>query len=404
MTTQTILNAFILPSWYPSSASPLNGIFIKEQINAVAEFAPTVCQNVSTWGHHSGHISIRSPIQTAKAIAWRSMADGGRYVDRENRLREFYSPTLSWSHEIPFGGARSLLKANRKNLISTIRHHGMVDFLHAHVGYPGGVIARLLSQEFSIPYILTEHMGPFPMKSLTRSGKPIPELQVAFKDAAAVIAVSPFLAEKIRDFELADPIIIPNMVNESVFYPGPPSTTRFVFFSLCLLTAAKGIDDLLHAVAQWDPPSDLFEFRIAGEGPMSGSHKALAKHLGISDRINWIGAVGREEAADLFRQCHAFVLPSHYETFGLVYAEAIASGKPVIATRCGGPESIVNEINGTLVEVGDVAGLSRAMQTVATEYTKYNVEAIRNDFMLRFSRAAVVKQLVDIYKHVAGKY
>jgi glycosyltransferase involved in cell wall biosynthesis len=398
----TTLNAFILPSWYPSSANPLSGIFIKEQIEAVADFGPGVCQSVSTWGHQSGHISIRSPLQIARAITWRLVTSGSKHVNYGNRLREFYSPTLSWSHQIPLGGVRSVLTANRNNLLAAIRHHGVVDLIHAHVGYPGGVIAHLLSREFNIPYLLTEHMGPFP-HSLVRSGKPIPELQEAFRCAAAVVAVSPFLAEKIRGFGLCQAIVVPNMVDESVFYPGSPCAEKFVFFSLCVLTAGKGIDDLLRAVAHWNPPADLFEFRIAGDGPMAKSYKTLAGQLGISDRIKWIGAVGRKEAANLFRQCHAFVLPSHYETFGVVYAEAIASGKPVIASRCGGPESIVNDINGKLVEVGDIAALSRAMQTMAAECTQYDHEAIRSDFMVRFSRVAVVRQLVDIYKRVARK-
>lgn len=339
----------------------------------------------------------------ARAFAWRMGAYGSSHIKCENGFDEFFSPTLSWSHELPFGGTRCLIKANRNNLAAAIRHHGAIDLIHAHIGYPGGAIARLLSQEFNIPYVLTEHMGPFPMPSLLRAGKPILELQDAFRHAAAVMAVSPFLAEKIRGFELAEPIIVPNMVDESVFFPGDPFAEKFVFFSLCILTAGKGVDDLLHAIAHWDPSPDRFAFWIGGDGPMAATYKALAKHLGISDRIRWIGAVGRIEAANLFRQCHAFVLPSHYETFGLVYAEAIASGKPLIATRCGGPEWIVSDINGALVDVGDTAALSHAMQSMADDYAHYDPEAIRRDFMERFSRAVVVQKLVKIYKNVMGK-
>lgn len=318
-------------------------------------------------------------------------------------MHEFYSPTLSWSPELPFGGVRCLIKANRNNLAEAIRHLGVINIIHAHVGYPGGVIARLLSQEFNIPYVLTEHMGPFPMPFLLRAGQPIAELQDAFRHAAAVVAVSPFLAEKIQGLKLADPTVVPNMVDESEFFPGEPCSEKFVFFSLCMLTAGKGIDDLLRAIAHWHPAPNRYEFRIAGDGPMAATYKALAMQLGISDRISWIGAVGRKDAAELFRQCHVFVLPSHFETFGLVYAEAIASGKPFIATRCGGPESIVNDNNGTLVDVGDTVALSRAMQAMAAEYTRYDPVAIRNDFMERFSRATVVRQLVDIYKRVVGE-
>ncbi len=396
------LNVFTLPSWYPSSANPISGIFIREQVEAIAKFAPTVCQSISTWGHQSGHISIRSPRQSISALRWRITTPKTSHENWGNQYHDFFTASLSWSHELPFGGVKSLIEANRKNLFAAIRYQGDINIIHAHVGYPGGVIARRLSREFKIPYVLTEHMGPFPMKSLLRGGQPIPELREAYQDASAVIAVSPFLAEKIQNFDLANPIVVPNMVDESLFFPGESCSEKFLFFSLCILNSGKGIEDLLNAIALWNPPQERFEFWIAGDGPMADEYKSLAKKLGISDRVRWLGAVLREEVANLFRQCHAFVLPSHYETFGLVYAEAIASGKPVIATLCGGPNSIINPINGILINVGDVNALSCAMQMMVDEYSIYDPKAIRNDFMTRFSRPEVVRKLVAVYEKVAG--
>jgi glycosyltransferase involved in cell wall biosynthesis len=397
------LNIFIIPSWYPTSSNPISGIFIKEQIEAVSSFSPTVCQSVSTWGHQSGHLSFSSAKQIGRALSWRFVTPESRYDNHGNRLHDFFTASLSWSHELPFGGVRSIIQANRINLIAAIQKHGVINIIHAHVGYPGGVVARLLSKEFNIPFVLTEHMGPFPMPSLMNAGQPIPELKYAFRDASAVIAVSPFLAERIRYFDLAEPIVIPNMVDESVFFPGDPCLEKFVFFTLCILTAGKGIDDLLRAIAHWNPPPNRFEFWIAGGGPMATTYRALAAKLGISDRVRWIGPVVRTDAANLFRQCHAFVLPSHYETFGMVYAEAIASGKPVIATRCGGPNSIINSTNGVLVDVGDVMALSSAMQVMVADHSRYETKSIRNDFMARFSRPEVVRKLFDVYENIAGK-
>lgn len=92
-----------------------------------------------------------------------------------------------------------------------------------------------------------------------------------------------------------------------------------------------------------------------------------------------------------------------HETFGVVYAEAIASGKPLIATRCGGPESIVNAINGQLVDVGDVPALARVMQDMAANWHRYSPQAIRHDFEARFSRPAVVHQLRALYRQVTSK-
>ena len=70
----------------------------------------------------------------------------------------------------------------------------------------------------------------------------------------------------------------------------------------------------------------------------------------LEQRVRLLGALSREQARDELRGCDCFVLPSRHESFGVVLAEATACGRPVISTRCGGPESIVTKENGILVE------------------------------------------------------
>jgi glycosyltransferase involved in cell wall biosynthesis len=315
-------------------------------------------------------------------------------------LWEVFNPALYWSHRLPFGGAARLIGANRRNLEEASARFGKIDLIHAHVSYPAGYVASLLSREFGIPYVLTEHMGPFPFPALMSKGKPLPEVTQAFAGASAVIAVSPSLAKRIASFGYREPVVIPNAVDERRFFPGAPPEGKFVFFTLCGLNDQKGIDHLLESIALWNPPAERFEFRIGGDGPMRAAYRAMAERLGVADRVKWLGAVGRDEASRLFRDCHAYVMPSLHETFGVVYAEAIASGKPVIATRCGGPEFIVNETNGRLVDVGDIGGLSDAMKDVAAHWDRFDPAAIRQDFERRFSRPAVVGQLRALYETV----
>ena len=131
---------------------------------------------------------------------------------------------------------------------------------------------------------------------------------------------------------------------------------------------------------------------------MLESYKKQSKDLGIDDRVVWLGPVNRSKVPNLFRDSHVYVMPSLHETFGVVYAEAIASGKPIIATRCGGPESIVNEDNGKLVEIGNIQELSLAMKEVANKWKEYQPWLIRNDFEQRFSRKVVVRQLMSLYQ------
>jgi glycosyltransferase involved in cell wall biosynthesis len=80
-----------------------------------------------------------------------------------------------------------------------------------------------------------------------------------------------------------------------------------------------------------------------------------------------------------------------------VYIEALASGKPVIGTRCGGPEMIINERNGFLVPIDDEQALAEAMRKMIREYDTFNSEQIREDCINRFSERSVVRQLELIY-------
>lgn len=396
------MNLFLLPSWYPSASVPLSGCFIQEQAQALAALAPDVRVIVSRWGQGDNGLPVRDVPRMLHKLWWR-LRQKNDVVKGDENWWEVFNPALEFSERTPWGHARQFLAVNRRNFQLAQQRFGPIDLIHAHVSYPGGYIASLLSQEFGVPYVLTEHMGPFPFPKLMRGGQPVPEIAQAFRLAAASIAVSPSLSQRVASFGYPTPRVIPNMVDERAFSLGEPSSSKTVFFTLCGISEQKGIDHLLEAIALWNPPADRFEFRIGGDGPERAAYEAEARALGLADRVRWLGPVSRAQVPKLFADCHIYVMPSRHETFGVVYAEAIASGKPIIATRCGGPEFIVNATNGVLVDVGDVPALSQAMQTMAARWADYNPHAIRQDFEQRFSRSAVVRQLRALYQEILKK-
>ena len=392
-------NLFVVPSWYPSVSSPVSGIFIKEQLEAIAGLAPDFRVIVSKWGHADGVLNARRPWVWPKRLLW-WLSQPCDFIAIENGVNEILNPKIIWSNRLPFGGVSQLIGVNRRNFDIAEKKFGKINLIHAHVSYPGGYIASLLAKENSIPFVLTEHMGPFPFSDLMVDGVPLPEIDQAFRHAAATVAVSPSLAQRVAAFGYPLPHVIPNVVDERAFYLGHPSSSKTVFFTLCDISEQKGIDHLLEAIAMWNPPADQYEFRIGGDGPQCAAYQVKAKKMGIADRVNWLGALSRAQAPELFSDCHVYVMPSRHESFGVVYAEAIASGKPIIATRCGGPEFIVNDQNGKLVDIGDVASLAQAMQTMSDEWKSYQPDVIRRDFEERFSRQAVVSQIVNMYQQV----
>lgn len=402
MREKSPINLFIIPSWYPSPINPISGIFFQEQAEAIVAVYPEVTVIISTWGHDSHYLSFKKPWTFCSCIIRRIIASKKKWNQLRNGVHEIFQPSFSWSGR---QGGKHLVEVNRKNLKEAIKRFGKIDVIHAQVSFPAGYIAAVLSKEFDIPFVFTEHMGPFPFPSFLNSNKrPIPEIDLAFQDAKKVVAVSPFLADEITSYGYHRPIVIPNIVDEQRYLPTPPSEKKFTFLSLCNLDKKKGIDILLQGIALWMPDESHIKFWIAGDGNEEKTLRELAQQLGVEKYVQWLGHADRDKTPSLFKKCHAFVLPSRCETFGVAYAEAIACGKPVIATRCGGPESIVNNSNGILVPKNDPKALALAMENMFEDWDNYSPQTIRKTFEKRFSRPVVAEQLVEIYKEVIASF
>jgi len=122
----------------------------------------------------------------------------------------------------------------------------------------------------------------------------------------------------------------------------------------------KGFDTLIGAyrlvLDQLPGAPDLV---IAGDGEERPKLEMLAAAREISDRVEFVGQYDRSDIARLFKGCTLFVLPSRAEGLPLVSLEAMAAGKPVVATRVGGiPEVVIDGVTGLLVSPDDPVGLA----------------------------------------------
>lgn len=396
---QSPVNIFMLPSWYPSKALPLFATFVKEQAYAVAGNRPDYRIIISLRSDIDARLSYKEPFKMVGHFIRGSFAKVTHNTVSSN-LVELGSPAFSLRNLPQINTAmRRLYALSERNLQHAIKQYGKISLMHVHVGYPAGFVAALLSKKYGIPYIITEHMSPFPFDSLVANGKLKRELRIAFENARGSIAVSNSLANSVEKFGLARPYVISNMVDGSKFKIGTNKNTGFVFLTVGGLNKQKGIGDLLDAIYQW-LPKDNIRFKIAGTGPLEDSLKKKSEKLGIEKYIEWMGPVDRDKVPDLFNTCNAFVLPSHHETFGIVYAEALAAGKPVIATRCGGPEDIVTTSNGLLIEKENPRQLAEAMEWMYNNWNKYNSAYIRQDFEDRFSQKVVSDKIAVLYEKI----
>jgi len=390
------MNVFVIPSWYPYPAEPTSGVFTREQVLALADLRPDWGVAVSLWGQ--GELTV--PLRTPSRLAIFGRAALAPRRSRVRRIRanalELTSPRVTWSPRILDGRAGAILAASRANLATAEAELGPISIIHAHVAYPAGWVAAKLSRERGLPYVITEHMAPFPFPGLvSRSGALNPRLVEAYAGAAARLAVSRSLAAEMERNGIANVEVVPNLVDESFFSPAPREhVDPFVFISLGRLEPRKGFDDLIDAAARIE---GAFELRIGGKGPLEATLRDRVRELRLGDRVSFLGELSRNGVLANLRAADCFVLASRHESFGVVLAEALACGLPLIATRCGGPSEIVTPETGILVDVGRPDQLAVAMGSMMRHEGQFDPEMLHGHFLERFSRTAVVAELDAVY-------
>jgi glycosyltransferase involved in cell wall biosynthesis len=110
----------------------------------------------------------------------------------------------------------------------------------------------------------------------------------------------------------------------------------------------------------------------------------------------------RDKIMEEIQQCDAYILPSLHENMPISILEALACGKPVISTKCGGPEFMIREENGIIVEPGNVLELSEGIQRIIENYSNYKTEVIRRLFLETYSSKKVFEETKFIYEGVVA--
>ncbi|SIT90706.1 glycosyltransferase [Pontibacter indicus] len=402
------MNVFVIPSWYPSKDNPHTGIFNKEQSLAVAELYPESNFAISTWGTHENDLLLlgKDHLKNISKLFKYPLKKATTQKLGRN-ITEYYTPAFTWTRKFLRGNINNIIKVNVKHFQKFQEEVGKVDIIHAHSAHPGGWVAMMLAEKFAVPYTITEHMAPFPFRSFLKANGTLNQyLAKPFHYSAANIVVSPQQKETLTQWDIPRLKLIPNLTDESVFQPKhiPKTDQRFTFFTLAVLEDRKGIKFLLEAFKRIHEQYKNTRLIIGGDGPQRQEYQSLASSLSITEHVQWLGTLNRQQAAEQLQNCDAFVLPSFHENLPLVLLEASACGKPLIGTYCGGSESIIHDKNGLVVEPGNTDALFGAMEDLYLNYERYNAKEIRANFMSKYSRSVVCKQIMDLYQQVITQH
>jgi glycosyltransferase involved in cell wall biosynthesis len=216
------------------------------------------------------------------------------------------------------------------------------------------------------------------------------------------IAVSEFARARLKRLPYARKVIrIYNGVDLEAYQPGRngASTGAVVIGCAGRLIPGKGMDTLVRAFAHLHARSSA-RLRIAGDGPERQALEQLAKSLGISDAIEFLGWTA--DIAEFWRGCDVAVMPSDafIESFGMVVVEAMACGRPVVATRNGAlPELVLDRVNGRLVSPGEPEELAEALLELTRDEPNRRVMGsnARARCRERFDISRIAREYLDVF-------
>lgn len=393
------MNVFYIPSWYPTADFPTVGIFLKEQAQLIAKAKPEWNIGISLWGSHEPSLWLKanSPLQSLILASSRSPIKPYDNQLAKNCV-EIFHPAFIWTRRIRKGNMKGIVSANRKNFERYERLFGEVDVIHAHVAYPAGIIAKQLSQEFQIPYVITEHMSPFPLPSFKSDFRQI--VLPPLKDAATAIAVSGSLQKELHAYGI-ESHVIPNVIDTETFRPGQVKNEMTQILAVGRLEHQKGFDLLIEALAELKGRD--WHISIIGEGSERNKLVSLIQKNGLESRVELQGDLTREAIANKMQCCDFFVLSSRHESFGMVAAEAMACGKPVVFTKCGGFTDEMADSVGIFSEI-EVDALKRNIDHMLNHFVDYESHVIRDFIAKRFAPDVVSNQLEEVYQDVLNSF
>jgi D-inositol-3-phosphate glycosyltransferase len=256
--------------------------------------------------------------------------------------------------------------------------------------------------------------GPGPAKAWRKLMSQI----TAELDMKGLRAVDKVMVENRRMYDLVaavrspeDVCYAPPGVDVDLFSPLPVRNERGPILTVGRLSdPRKNIRGLLEAYARLRTRKhDLPGLWLVGQ-ELRTSDRDLARSLRIDDHLRVTPELSQEDLVSAYRSAGIFVLPSNEEGFGLVILEAMASGLPVVATKCGGPETIVRDgTTGYLIDVGDVEGLTAALERLIDDpllASRFGSRG-RSIAVNEYSRLDRASQFLTLYQAVCatnGKY
>ncbi len=392
--TTVVPKVLVLSRSYPNIVMPNAGIYIQRLVEALAglcdvrvvapiPYCPPLGRLIAQTRFRD--VPRRSSVNSVEVMHPRFLTGPG-YSFHSFEWRTFY-----WGIE---------------RTVALLQRAFRFDVIHAHMSYPDGVVAARLARRYRVPLIITEHAPWLPwMNDYPRVRRVTVK---ASKQCAFHIGVSRYARNTIAHFtgESANLRVIPVGVDGKAFEADTSARGRDPNQILYVgrIHRIKGIDVLLRAMRPLIARRPDVRLRLIGGGSFFRDSRrqehelrSMADELDLGRHVEFMGEQSPAMVAEFMRKSALLVLPSRAESFGAVLVEALSCGTPVVATRCGGPEDIVNERVGVLVEKEDPVALALAIERVIDRRHEYDPVRLRAHALENFSWNSIACRTTALY-------
>jgi glycosyltransferase involved in cell wall biosynthesis len=385
------MHVLVLPKWYPGRNDPQLGDFVRKQMLAAA----------GTLTAQGGKMSVVFSIPIAGL--GRSEEQELRQDEGAWELRCYYRPSIA-----AFKPLRKLINLQRywraswNGIRRAIDERGKPDLTHVHILVRPALMAWWLKKMRGVPFILSEQSSEYLDGTWDGKNTLFKALNhFLFRRASAVTAVSDHLGENLKQRGLCSRYeVVPNTVpGMDLTLPSPGAPGQFMIVA-DLVDKTKNVSGVLRALKAGRDEGHELRLDVIGDGTDMDTLRDLSRSLGLNGSVRWLGRMSNAEVLTNMAGTGTVIINSNVETFSVVTGEALALGKPVIATRCGGPVAFITAENGVLIEPRDDSALTAAMVSRATEKRSYDAATIRRTMDERFSAKAVGERFMAIYQRV----
>jgi len=346
--------------------------------------------------------------QLSRALGLSPEVDSCHVISMYDKTRSWMEYPKVWSHTIKKEIYHYLFPWSASTEIDRLVHEINPDLIHLHCAtLPYTWAAQKLSKQF--PVVVTIHSDvaeealykPFKSKLWDKTIT-IPLMNRAVKNLDTVIVPSQEMKRRISRLQNNRIYVIPNGTNIKAHFDNNLMDHEGFSYILFMgrLCKEKGLDVLIRAlpkIIQIVGPTLLI---VAGSGNDQKNLVDLVKEEKLEDLVRFLGFLSGEKKEAILQRSSLVVVPSRYESFGIILLEAMAYGKPVVASRIGGiPEIVRDRETGLLFEVGDVTGLAdRIIELIEKPDLRKKIGDAGRKLAERYSWSVIADQTIALYQ------